>query len=308
MNVDTTNMRLFVLSTVIAYSFLLPNASSQTRIADYRAGSQATTSPLIDVIQDGSFETGSPNDFWTEASLNFGTPLCTVANCSAGGGSGPRTGEWWAWFGGIAEIEEGSIDQNVMLDVGTAVLTFWLEIPVVCDSPDDYMEVLIDGVQEFLVDGTSTLCGVSGYSEQTVNLDAYADGGLHNIEFHGGILATNGETTNFFIDDVSLENEEITTILPGLDGVLETHNLTAVYPNPFNPQAQFSLEIAEQQRVRIEMYDALGRRVATLYDGTLGAESVHQFQIDGTYLPSGSYMVRAIGERFADARQVTLTK
>ncbi len=97
-------------------------------------------------------------------------------------------------------------------------------------------------------------------------------------------------------------------IEPGPDGLPGTHNLSSIYPNPFNPQAQFSLEIAEQQNVNIAVFDALGRQVALLHDGVLGAGSVHQFQIDGANLPSGVYVVRTIGEQFTDVRQVTLTK
>jgi len=100
----------------------------------------------------------------------------------------------------------------------------------------------------------------------------------------------------------------VTAIEPGPDGLPGTHNLSTVYPNPFNPQARFTLEVAEQQNVNIAVFDALGRQVALLHDGVLGAGSVHQFQIDGANLPSGVYVVRAIGEHFTDVRQVTLTR
>ena len=214
----------------------------------------------------------------------------------------------WAWFGGIPAAEEASVDQDVILDIGTASLTFWLEVPGACDSPSDYVEVLVDGNQEFVVDGTSDLCGVAGYTQQTVDLNAYADGGTHNIMFHSEIFAANGASTNFFVDDVVLDNKTGTAIEPSPDGTPGTHNLSAVFPNPFNPQARFTLEVAEQQNVNIAVFDALGRQVALLHDGALGAGTIHQFRIDGASLPSGVYVVRAIGERFTDVRQVTLAK
>ena len=99
-----------------------------------------------------------------------------------------------------------------------------------------------------------------------------------------------------------------TAIEPGPDGLPGTHNLSAVYPNPFNPRARFTLEVAEQQDVNIAVFDALGRQVALLHDGTLGAGTIHEFRIDGANLPSGVYVVRAIGEHFTDVRQVTLIK
>ena len=109
-------------------------------------------------------------------------------------------------------------------------------------------------------------------------------------------------------DTPIIAGQIVTAIEPGPDGTPGTHNLSAVYPNPFNPQARFTLEVAEQQNVNISVFDALGRQVALLHDGALGAGTTHQFRIDGANLPSGVYVVRAIGERFTDVRQMTLAK
>ncbi len=159
-------------------------------------------------VADGGFEAGSPNPNWNEFSATFGSPLCTVGLCGTGTGTGPNSGEWWAWFGGIAAVEEGSVSQAVTFPAGgAATLTFYLEA-IVCDSASDYMEVTVDGNQVFLIDGSSPLCGVLGYSEQTVDVGAYADGGVHTIEFHSEIFANNLGGSNFFVDDVSLEGAE----------------------------------------------------------------------------------------------------
>ena len=154
------------------------------------------------VIVDGSFENGSPNPDWNESSTNFGTPLCTVSGCGTGTGTGPRTGAWWAWFGGIDALEEGVMSQTVTIaSRATAVLNFQLEIPV-CGDPSDFLEVRVDGHQEWVVYASSPLCGALGYAPVSVDLDEYADGGQHLIEFHS-ITGNNG-TTNFFVEDVEL--------------------------------------------------------------------------------------------------------
>lgn len=58
-------------------------------------------------VTDPSFEAGSPNPFWGESSTNLGTPLCSIAGCGDGGGTvGPRTGTFWAWFGGFGQGTE----------------------------------------------------------------------------------------------------------------------------------------------------------------------------------------------------------
>jgi len=79
----------------------------------------------------------------------------------------------------------------------------------VCDSSDDYMELTVDGTQEFLTDGSSSLCGTVGYATQTVDLSSYADGGSHDLEFHSEIFATNGQGSNFFLDDVMLSDNVV---------------------------------------------------------------------------------------------------
>ena len=91
-------------------------------------------------------------------------------------------------------------------------------------------------------------------------------------------------------------------------GVVATHVLSEVYPNPFNPQAQFTLAVASSQNVIIAVYDVMGRQVAMLHEGQLDANETYGFTVDGTSLASGAYYVRVIGETFADTQRITLLK
>lgn len=159
----------------------------------------------VELVTDGGFEAGPGSGAWTEASTNFGTPLCDLAGCGNGTGTGPHTGTYWSWFGGIsATTETGSLTQSFVIPAGgTAILTFWLE-QIICDGPTDFMEVTIDGTQVFLSDGTSPLCGTLGYSQQTVDISAYADGNSHTLAFNSTTFSVNGGNTNIFLDDVSV--------------------------------------------------------------------------------------------------------
>ncbi len=85
-------------------------------------------------------------------------------------------------------------------------------------------------------------------------------------------------------------------------------DLTAAYPNPFNPAANFTLRVAEAQHVDIALYDALGRHVQTIFAGQMAAGERRVFSIDASNLPSGLYVYRAIGEGVAESRSVVLTK
>ncbi len=87
-----------------------------------------------------------------------------------------------------------------------------------------------------------------------------------------------------------------------------THALSAAYPNPFNPSTQFALTVANEQDVRIEVYDGLGRLVQTLFEGTLPANTRQAFTFEAGTLPTGLYLYRATGQNFSETRRVMLMK
>lgn len=154
-----------------------------------------------EAVADGSFEAGSPSPSWAEASTNFGTPLCTIAACGTGLGTGPRTGDWWTWFGGIAAAEVGSMQQSVTLPAGANTLTFYLEIPASSGNGTDFINVRMDG--NILFTAFENTPGYSTYALVSVDISAYADGGSHLLRFESTISgAPSG--TNFFVDDVSI--------------------------------------------------------------------------------------------------------
>lgn len=88
----------------------------------------------------------------------------------------------------------------------------------------------------------------------------------------------------------------------------DTHLLSLVYPNPFNPTARFTLWVEQSQYVSISLYDMVGREVSVLHDGVLAEDTLHEFEIDGTRLPSGIYFVVVHGEEFSGQLRVTLIK
>ena len=105
-----------------------------------------------------------------------------------------------------------------------------------------------------------------------------------------------------FLDGIVVPNESAPADTPG------THVLEAAYPNPFNPEATFRFAAFEQQSVRVDLVDVLGRVVATLFEGEVPAGQMQTVRINGAGLPSGTYAIRLTGETFSDALTVTLLK
>ncbi|MFK7847652.1 MAG: T9SS type A sorting domain-containing protein [Rhodothermales bacterium] len=85
------------------------------------------------------------------------------------------------------------------------------------------------------------------------------------------------------------------------------HAVSSIYPNPFNSRGTFSLTLDRPQRVRIAVYDVLGREVAILHNGIL-TSSAHHFSIQGDVLSDGVYLLSIVGEDFTAMKQAVLLK
>lgn len=84
--------------------------------------------------------------------------------------------------------------------------------------------------------------------------------------------------------------------------------LSEAYPNPFNPQTQIELTVAQTQEIRVEAYNAQGQQVELLHEGVLEAHVSHTIRFDARSLPSGFYLIRATGSSETVTRMVTLVK
>jgi len=67
-------------------------------------------------------------------------------------------------------------------------------------------------------------------------------------------------------------------------------------PNPFRTHARLTVSMDAPGPLAVEVFDLVGRRVATLHDGPLAA-GPHTFAVDGTDWASGVYVARVTGER-----------
>ncbi len=80
-------------------------------------------------------------------------------------------------------------------------------------------------------------------------------------------------------------------------------------PNPFSVSTEFGVQLLRTQDVRVEVFNALGQRVALLHDGALAAGSdVHEFSLEASALPSGVYLYRVTGEDFVETNSVVLAR
>ncbi len=81
------------------------------------------------------------------------------------------------------------------------------------------------------------------------------------------------------------------------------------YPNPFNPTTVISYQLAVAGNVRLEVFDALGRKVATLVSEQQASGSYsYSFNAAQYALSSGVYFYRLQTNGFAQTRKLLLLK
>ncbi len=83
--------------------------------------------------------------------------------------------------------------------------------------------------------------------------------------------------------------------------------LAASFPNPFRAQTEIPYRLAERGPVRLEVFDALGRRVALLVDAVQPAGE-YRARFDARRLPSGVYLARLAAGGAVQTQRITLVR
>ncbi len=106
------------------------------------------------------------------------------------------------------------------------------------------------------------------------------------------------------------------SIISGIDDesdlLPDNFDLGQNYPNPFNPTTEISFSLPTSCEVSLNVYNAVGQKVATLVDGRLSA-GYHTITWDGRgsngqSAATGVYFYRLLAEEFSDSKKMVLLK
>jgi hypothetical protein len=106
---------------------------------------------------------------------------------------------------------------------------------------------------------------------------------------------------------IVLTNDDPTGVRPVSNEVPVEFALYANYPNPFNPSTSIKYSIPSSSHVTLDIFDALGRNVATLVDGEQSAGS-YIATFDATNMANGTYFYRLKAGNFTDTKKMVLLK
>ncbi len=83
--------------------------------------------------------------------------------------------------------------------------------------------------------------------------------------------------------------------------------IASAYPNPFSTKANFSVYLPEDKAISVDLYNAIGQKVKRIFSGDMKT-GIHDFEIDGSDLFDGMYIIRVTGDGFIESCKVVLTK
>jgi len=80
------------------------------------------------------------------------------------------------------------------------------------------------------------------------------------------------------------------------------------YPNPFNPTTQIQYSLERTTSVRIDVFNELGKKVATLVDHPQQMAGVYRTNFDASSLSSGIYFYRLTTPEYSETKKMLLVK
>ncbi len=231
---------------------------------------------------------------------------------------------------GMTFMQDNDIVFTVVSTGGSTIAPRVVNSAVIADRDlaEAYESVLVE-VDDPLILATNADAPSGPFGEFTISSDGTSDNAIRVDDEHSGVSYSGGDPGTVFaagerldfvrgvvwytfsnfklepgsFDDIGMvintANEE--------DGLPATFTLDQNYPNPFNPSTQITYSIASSGQVLLEVFDVLGRQVATLVN-TNQSVGTHTVTFDATDLSSGLYIYRLSSGSKLQTKKMLLMK
>ena len=110
---------------------------------------------------------------------------------------------------------------------------------------------------------------------------------------------------NFYNTGYIIGIEKIVSEIP------TEYSISQNYPNPFNSMTNVKFQMLNTGRVKLAIYDLLGREVSNLINNENISAGTYTYAFDGNNLASGLYFLRLLvndGKDFSDVKKIVLLK
>ncbi|HHP7236993.1 right-handed parallel beta-helix repeat-containing protein [Longibacter sp.] len=245
---------------------------------------ELATSSVTDASALGVFQTVDDGANWFETS----NVTIDVSNNVASTFGLPDLGRFTlAESGGALPVELAQFRAST--DGQTAVLT-WTTTSETNNTGFHIQQKTDTGYDRIgFVDGAGTTNASTSYRFRVEDLDV----GDHTFRLEQ--VDVDGSTT--------YSTDRLVTV-----GLERAYRVSDVAPNPLSERGTIEITVRSPQRVTVDLFDALGRRIRTLSDGEVRANDPKRLVVRPDGLASGHYFVRVRGEAFQATRRVVVVR
>ena len=244
----------------------------------------------------GDWEWGAPSPSPDETACTTPGDLIFPSGAASG------TNVWGTNLDGChAASEDARLTQSFDFSTaGDMPQICWMQFVESGANAFDMASLEVNGTQVYLSTGTSA----GMYEPQCVDLAAYAGQASVEIAFRF-VTSTVVERAGWYVDDVAITTMGAVSseAAPQVGFVL-----SPVRPNPLRGHGRLSLSVDQTQTVVVDVVNALGQRVATVFEGVAAAGAEARLEVDARGLAAGVYLVRVTGETVHGSVRMTVQR
>jgi hypothetical protein len=147
-----------------------------------------------------------------------------------------------------------------------------------------------------------------GYSNdvQAGDISTFCTLSQSTYSYRGVSLWEYTQITHSYVWDEYAAAWQVTSISGG-SALPSGYGLSQNYPNPFNPSTVIRFHLPTRSRVRLDVFNILGERVASLVNEERGA-GLYSEQFNAAELPTGVYIYRLEAGSFVTSKKLLLIK
>ncbi|MCX7798413.1 MAG: T9SS type A sorting domain-containing protein [Melioribacter sp.] len=110
--------------------------------------------------------------------------------------------------------------------------------------------------------------------------------------------------TTYYFDNLTITE---VTVDVQQENKFTTYELSQNYPNPFNPETTIEFTLPVSSKIRLSLYDLLGREVKILASGDYNVGR-HQVKVNASDLASGIYFYKLQANNFSAIKKLVVMK
>lgn len=147
--------------------------------------------------------------------------------------------------------------------------------------------------------------------EQVFRKAAFVEGAgtTNQVQTYRFLLPTTAEGTHTFrLRQIDVDGAE--TFSAPIEVLVGRSPVVLAGPNPVKAGVSLDLAVRSErtQSVDIALYNVLGQKVASIYNGSISSTDALRTQVKTTGLSNGVYFVRVLGESFQTTRKLTVVR